>query len=110
MEERETCYSFLLSQKSIVPKLRSVITIYVSMVVCEFSGNIFCRAHIRDHSLVLPRKFGTHHHHYQPIDVPTEKTQVSLWITHMGHNTPRGPIPEWWKLTTANAAAAQHAF
>jgi hypothetical protein len=40
------------------------------------------------------------------INVPTVGTGLpyGLHIRRMGHNRPRGPIADWWLLTTANAA------
>ncbi|RVE49721.1 hypothetical protein evm_005591 [Chilo suppressalis] len=49
-----------------------------------------------------------HHHHHQPINVPTAGAQAFPMdgIGRLGHDPPRGPSADWWVLTTADAAGA----
>jgi hypothetical protein len=105
MEERERCYSFILS-----------------------------RTPHGTYNNIEELKAIWFHHHHQPINVPTVGAQAFLMdygtypttLTHTlcllcsqdqqwynpyglptrrtGHNPPREPSADWWVLTTANAA------
>ncbi|RVE40362.1 hypothetical protein evm_014988 [Chilo suppressalis] len=46
-----------------------------------------------------------HHHHHQPINVPTAGAQAFPMdgTGRLGRDPPRGPSADWWVLTTADA-------